>query len=127
SFHFLFLKAISLASKDSAFVLNFYFLLTFPLTTLSALMVFRRFQVSYGPGLVGSLLFAFTPYHFFRGEGHLFLSAYFLIPFIIMLILRICEGWTPPRSTGAEGTRAKKRRMNLGLAGSLVLCMLIGA
>src|SRR6266852_9281504 len=67
SLHFLLLKAISLASKDSAFVMNVYFLLTFPLATLSALIVFRRFQVSYGPALVGSLLFAFTPYHFFWG------------------------------------------------------------
>jgi phosphoglycerol transferase len=146
SLHFLLLKAISLASKDSAFVLNVYFLLTFPLATLSALMVFRRFQVSYGPALVGSLLFAFTPYHFFRGESHLFLSAYFLIPFAIMLALRICRGWNlrklgwegegppdPPTSPARreprppEGAEAQKNWLNLELVASLVLCILIGA
>jgi phosphoglycerol transferase len=151
SLHFLLMKAISLASRDSAFVLNVYFLLTFPLTTVSALMVFRRFQVSYGPALVGSLLFAFTPYHFFRGEGHLFLSAYFLIPCIVMLALRICQGWNPlrfgregegppesPTSPArrrtpaypprpSEGAKVPKRSMNLELVGSLLICILIGA
>ncbi len=95
SLHFLLIKAISLASRHSGKVMNLYFILTFPLTTLLALIVFRRFQVAYLPALVGSLLFAFTPYHFFRGEKHLFLAAYYLVPLVIMIAVRICQGWNP--------------------------------
>src|SRR5262249_1876646 len=61
--HYLLIKVISLTSRHSGKVMNLYFLLTFPLTTLVALVVFRRFNMGYFPSLVGSLLFAFTPYH----------------------------------------------------------------
>jgi len=50
-----------------------------------------------------------------------------LIPFIVMLILQICQGWTPLRWTGTEGAKAKKRWMNLELAGCFVICILLGA
>src|SRR5262249_6866647 len=41
--HYLLIKLISLFSKNFAVVLNVYFLLTFPLSALVALFVFRRF------------------------------------------------------------------------------------
>ena len=68
--HFLFIKFLSLFSTNYAVVLNLYFLLNFPLTALTSLFVFRRFGLSYGPSIVGSLLFTFLPYFFRRGEGH---------------------------------------------------------
>jgi phosphoglycerol transferase len=87
--HFIMMKMLSYLSDDWALVLNLYFLLTFPLTTLSALFVFRRFQCGYFPSLIGSLLFTFLPYHFMRGEIHLFLASYYLVPLMIMLILEV--------------------------------------
>lgn len=87
--HFLSFKVLSLFSHNWAVVQNSYFLLTFPLTTLTALFVFRRFGCAYGPSLLGSMLFTFLPYHFLRGEIHLFLAAYYLVPLLIMLILEV--------------------------------------
>jgi phosphoglycerol transferase len=83
----LLLKLLSSMSGNSFRVVNLFFLLTFPLTTLTSLFVFKHFRCSYGPALVGGLLFAFLPYHFLRGEGHLFLSGYYMVPLMVMVLL----------------------------------------
>jgi phosphoglycerol transferase len=86
-FHYLVLKLLALVFRDYAVVLNVYFLLTFPLATLTALFVLRRFHVSYAPALVAALLFAFLPYHFFRNQSHIFLVSYYPIPLAVMVAL----------------------------------------
>ena len=79
------LKCLSLFVHNPVIVYNLFFLLTFPLIAVSATAVCRRFGLSFVvSGLVG-VLFALLPYHFFRGQGHLMLSAYFLIPPIILV------------------------------------------
>jgi len=89
-FHFLLIKVMSFWTSDHALLINLYYLLGFPLTVMTSLLVFRRFGLSYPPAIVGSLLFAFLPYHFMRGTWHLFLSSYYLIPLIVMVVLWIC-------------------------------------
>ncbi len=97
------LKVISLVTSNYAVVLNLFFLLTFPLTVLSSMLTLRAFKVSYPSAIVASLLFSFIPYHFRRGEGHLFLSAYFLVPLMTMVVLwlwigdTLLEGQEPDR------------------------------
>lgn len=95
--HLLLIKLLSLFSHNYAIVLNLYFLLTFPLTTLVSLYVFRQFGLSYPPALVASLLFTFLPYHFLRGENHLFMASYYLIPLMVMVIVQFTLGhsWRP--------------------------------
>ncbi len=90
--HFLLVKLLSFGTDDYALVFNGYFLLTFPLTTLSALLVLRHFGVAAGPAMVAALLFTFLPYHFFRGPHHLWLAAYFLIPPLVMVALWVYQG-----------------------------------
>ncbi|HKR21915.1 MAG TPA: hypothetical protein VJS17_04930, partial [Pyrinomonadaceae bacterium] len=87
NFHFLLIKLLSLFSSHHGLILNLFFLLTFPLTTWTSLYVFRHFSISYLPSLLGSLLYTFIPYHFFRGEGHLFYAAYYLVPLMVLVIL----------------------------------------
>jgi len=122
--HFLVLKLISCFSDDYAIVLNTYFLLTFPLTTLSSLFVFRHFNIPLVPAVVGSLLFTFVPHHILRGEGHLFLAAYYLIPLIIMVMLWIFHNPPPlpylPRSTG----EARQSLFASRTIASIVICLL---
>lgn len=89
AFNFLLIKIISLFTSNFAVVYNLYFLLTFPLTALTAVYVFRCFKVSSSIAIVFALLFSFLPYHFFRGQQHLFLAAYYMIPLITMLVLWI--------------------------------------
>jgi phosphoglycerol transferase len=90
--HFLLIKLMSLWSSDYALIMNLFFLLTFPLTVLTSLFVFRRFNLSYPPAIVGSVLFAFLPYHLRRGEFHLFLASYYQIPLTVMVILWVWRG-----------------------------------
>ena len=92
NFHFLLIKLLSLFTSDHGLIINLFFLLTFPLTTLAALFVFRHFGIGYLPALLGSLLYAFIPYHFFRGEIHLFYSAYYMVPLMVLVILWVYLG-----------------------------------
>jgi len=89
SFHFLLMKIISLFSSNYAVALNSYFILTFPLTALTSVFVFRCFKISSSIAIVFALLYAFLPYHFLRGESHLFLAAYYMVPLITLIVLWI--------------------------------------
>lgn len=91
-FNFLIIKALSLFCRSYGTLINLFYLIGFPLTTLASLFVFRQLRLSWGPSVVGSMLFSFLPYHFLRGEGHLFLSFYFSIPLIVLILLWIAEG-----------------------------------
>jgi hypothetical protein len=79
-------------TNNPARLVNGFFLLTFFLTTLSALFVFRHFKVATLPALAAGVLYAFVPYHFFRGVSHPFLSAYYLVPLTVMVVLWLYLG-----------------------------------
>jgi phosphoglycerol transferase len=86
--HLLFLKLIGSWTGDFAITYNLYFLLCFPLTTLTAFAVLRRLQLGFGPAVVAALLYTFLPYPFWRcAAGHLFLASYYLVPLITLVIL----------------------------------------
>jgi hypothetical protein len=85
--HFLARKSIALVQSEWAVVVNFYYLLTFPLTMLAALFVLRHFRIGLAPAVLVSLLFTFLPYRLVRSEGHLFLTAYYLVPLMVMVAL----------------------------------------
>ena len=87
--HFAVIKLISLFTSNHALVLNIFYLLTFPLTAITAFYFFRNFGFSFGAALIASLLYAFLPYHFFRSY-HLLMAAYYLVPLMVLVILWIC-------------------------------------
>ncbi|MDT4896044.1 MAG: hypothetical protein QOH25_1121 [Acidobacteriota bacterium] len=91
NFHFLWIKVISIFTSNHALTINLFYLLTFPLTTITSLYFFRHFKFSYSAALLGSLLYTFLPYHFFRSY-HLFLAAYYLLPLMILVMLWLCSG-----------------------------------
>ncbi|HEV3479932.1 MAG TPA: hypothetical protein VG144_10860, partial [Gaiellaceae bacterium] len=72
--------------------MNLFFLLTFPLAALTSYLVLRRLPVSRGPALVVSVLFAMLPYHFTRGEAHVFLVAYYAVPLGAYLAIAVFRG-----------------------------------
>ncbi|HEY7961070.1 MAG TPA: hypothetical protein VID29_04025 [Solirubrobacteraceae bacterium] len=87
----LILKAIGLFSSNPALVLNVFFLLTFPLTALSAYLALRMLRVSPGAATVCATMFALLPYHFYRGESQVLLSAYYSVPLAALLFLSMWE------------------------------------
>jgi len=100
--HFLIIKAISLFTGNYALILNLFYLLTFPLTTITSLYVFRKLSFSYAAALAGALLYTFLPYHFFRSY-QLHMASYYLLPLMILVVLWVLAGdWIMfrPRAIG---------------------------
>ncbi|HET7856989.1 MAG TPA: hypothetical protein VFL41_11085 [Gaiellaceae bacterium] len=85
------LRLLGLFGSPAAAV-NLFFLLTFPLAAAAAFLVFRLLGVSPAAAVVCSLLFALAPYHFERGEGNLFLTAYWVVPLGAWLVLATLSG-----------------------------------
>src|ERR1700694_3555365 len=125
--NFLLIKLFSLFTSDYALIFNFYFVLTFPLTTISSLYVFRHFKISYLIALMGSLLYTFLPYHFFRNQHHLVLAGYYIVPLMVMVLLWVFSG----KVLGSESDESKSgRRLNLlskRFIASIVICLLIAS
>jgi hypothetical protein len=88
----LLLRLLGLGTGDPAVVINLFFLLTFPLVALTAFIVLRRLPVSRGIALVIALLYTFLPYHFQRGEVHLFLASYYAVPLGAYLAIAVFRG-----------------------------------
>ena len=126
NFHLLLIKVMSFWTSDYAFLTNLYYLIGFPLTVITSLFVFRRFDLSYPSSIVGSLLFAFLPYHFRRGTEHLFLASYYLVPLMIMVILWVCLD--EPMFSVAEGNGGTQRRWagSRGMTG-IAICVLVAS
>jgi phosphoglycerol transferase len=112
--HLALMRAIALGARNTYAVINLFFLLTFVLTTLTALAVFRHFGAARLPALAGSVLYAFLPYHFHRGEFHLFLAAYYMVPPTVLVALWVYLGRL------ARGEGAGKRWLV-----ALAVCLLV--
>ncbi len=125
NFYFLLLKLASLVTSHYPLVINFFFLLGFPLTVVSALFVLRQFKVSWGVAVFASLLYTFLPFHFARGQHHLFLSAYYFVPLAVMVTLWICRDELASRDEQTGRMRVSWRDPKLVF--SLVLCVFIGS
>lgn len=79
------------AAGETFAAMNAFFLLSFPAVALAAFLVLRRLRISRPSALVCSVLFSLLPYHFYRGEDHLFLSAYYAVPVGAYLVLRVFD------------------------------------
>ncbi len=144
--HVAIIKLMGLVWRDSAVVLNLYYLLAFPLVALSAYWVLRRWRLGRVAALTAAVLFAVLPFHFFRLAGHVFLAAYFLVPPAIWLAVRMYLGRNPflrpAHETAPETvheTHEKTRKEECGArepspwrlwswqaAGAVLLCVLVG-
>lgn len=121
---FALIKLIGLFTHNFALTLNLFYLLTFPLVTVSAMFALRQLGVSTLSAIFASVLYSLLPYHFVRGEHHLFLSAYFLVPLAVMIVLWWAMG------TLSLVNASGKFRWNWRepkLIGSVVICLLISA
>ena len=121
--HLGFFALIGRFTNDAVFAINVYYILGFVLIALTSLFVFRSFGFSTIPSVPASLLFAFLPHHYKRGEYHLFLSSYYLIPLMVMVIVWMDRGESlVTRSPGkGPGYRFTKK----GAAGAII-CILMG-
>ncbi len=119
--HLMIAAVMGLVEQRWAVVLNGYFLLTFPLAAMTAAWYFR--VVGIGRLMAGMLavLYAFAPYHFLRGEAHLYLAAYYVVPLAGVVMHRVATG---------EGIWARRPRrfgiVNSRTAGTVACLALLG-
>jgi len=119
------LKLLALVFSSPIVALNVFFLLTFPLTALAAFLVMRNLRISPGVSAACAVLFALLPYHFRRGEQHVFLSAYYAAPLIAHLVLRVLSSTRPFKLRDDSGAWLRPlRRRNVS---TLILCVVVGA
>ncbi len=123
-FNLLALKAIGMLARDAATTVNIYFLLGFPLIAAAAFWASRELGVSRPASFLVAVLYALLPYHFLRGEQHLFLSMYVLVPFGVVLALWVMrsDDRIQVMRTARQNPVSWPRRLF-----PLFLCVLIGA
>jgi phosphoglycerol transferase len=122
--HFLVLKLLGQACGNVFVTFNLYYLLTFPLTALTAQFTLRRLRVAYPAAAVGALLFTFLPYHLLR-LAHLHLAAYYVVPLTVLVVVRLYLGQLALfRAPAAPGGR--RRLPSWGGLGAVAVCALTG-
>lgn len=130
----LLIRGLGVFSQNPAWVLNVFFMLTFPLTAGSAYAALRYMRVSVGAALVCAVIFALLPYHFYRGESQVLLSAYYGVPLGALLFLRVWDerGLFARRKTSdGQQPTATARRAGAWISGTSVLtvvcCLIVGS
>ena len=119
------LRVIGLFTNDAALAVNLFYLLTYPLVALSALLVLRRFGMSRAAAFLSAVLFTMLPYHFWRGENHLFLSAYWAVPLGAYLTLVTLDGGA--LFAGRDGGRRLARGLSRTTLGTIAICIVVGS
>ena len=99
--HFLCEKLLQIVVVNPFVAFNLYFLALFPLSAVTAFYALRRIGLPNFAAFAPAVLFAVLPYRFFRGESHLFISAYWVVPLILLACIDLAnngEWWR--RRTG---------------------------
>ncbi len=112
--NFAVMKVFGIFTSDSAAALNLFWLFTFPATAVTGWIAARELRLPPWPAMFCGVVFSILPYHFWRGEGHLLLSAYYAVPLGSLLILRVL---------GSEPLFGSRRRS----AATVACCVILGS
>ncbi|HWJ50492.1 MAG TPA: hypothetical protein VNR42_05695 [Solirubrobacteraceae bacterium] len=104
--NFAIIRMLALFSSNPALIDNLFYLLTFPLAAVSAFLVLRKLDIAAPPAAVAAVLFALLPYHFYRNESQLTLSAYYSVPLSAYLFLSTFLGEARFRRRAAPASGA---------------------
>ncbi len=123
--HLVVLAFIRLFTFNAGIAINLFYLLGYLLSAITALYAFRKLGISAGLAAAGAILFVFSPYHLWRAEGHLFLSAYYIVPLMAMVAVWLGTGaelFRLGRYYRDNGSRLITRNGVI----SVVACVLVG-
>jgi phosphoglycerol transferase len=87
--HFAALSAIGWFVDEPGAAVNVLWLLGFPLIAIGAFAGLRLLGLPRAESAVAAVLYCFLPYHLARGQKHLFLSMYYLVPLAAALAVRL--------------------------------------
>jgi phosphoglycerol transferase len=109
--HLLGLRVLAVVSGGPGAAVNLFFILTFAVVAFTSHVALRKLGFSRVASGVGAFVFAFAPYHFLRGEGHLLLSGYEMVPIGVLLALALFDEPVPLlRTGGRRGLDWRSRR-----------------
>lgn len=124
--NYLIMLFISLFTKNAAVILNVFYLLTYPLAAMTAVFALLELKCSRISALFACQLFPFMSYHFFRNETHLLLSAYYMVPLGLLVVLWYMQGDIP-----VSFSRRKSFRQNISdnrnFLLSVLFCLMISS
>jgi phosphoglycerol transferase len=124
--HFGVIMLLGCLFHDPAVVFNLMCLLPFPMTALTSYFVLRRFRLGRLAALVAAVLYMCLPYHMTRFGGHLFLCAYYLLPLVILVAVRIGKGGRPAAWSEAAGDGTRRRLLSWDAGGAALVCVMAG-
>ena len=116
--NFLCIQVIGIFSHSPATVAVVFFLAQFPLAALTAYWLARKLGLNRPAAVVVGVLFSTLPGHQ-EWFAHLWLSAYWMLPLAVWLVVEVARGtplWPPAgalRSHGAPGRAVRRRAMAL--------------
>jgi phosphoglycerol transferase len=93
--HLVVLRVLTRITGGPGAAINVFYVLTFFAVAFTSHIVLRTLGCSRIASALGAFLYAFAPYHFLRGEGHVLLSGYELVPFAVLLALWIFDDRLP--------------------------------
>lgn len=123
--HWLIIKFIALFSNNYALVMNLYYIIAFVLIAIVSLAVLQELNFDNEIAIPISILYAFLPYHFLRGQYHYFLSAYFMVPLLLLIAYRLYtyERFIFEISVDTKRLRFKANKLTIV---SLIICFATG-
>src|SRR5215211_2339890 len=83
--------------------INLFYVASFGAVAAAAHGVLRVLGVRRALAGAIALLYTFLPYHFFRNEGHLQLSMYFMVPVAVLIALWLMSEEPPLTRSDASG------------------------
>ncbi len=123
---FAFIKLLTLFTSSAGLIVNLVFLLSFPIVALVAFLVLRRLGIGVAIAIVVATLYTLLPYHFQRGEGHLFLSCYYAVPLGACLVLDVMARRSLFARRRREGPRLLAWASGRSV-GTLAICAVIAS
>jgi phosphoglycerol transferase len=123
--HMALIKGMTLFTRDTALLLNLYFLLSFPLISLTAYAALRGMDMSRWPTVAVAVLYAFMHYHFWRNVSHLYLAAYFMVPLVVLVVVWLLRG-EPLLFERTDKGALRLRLTNRVTLLALAICFLVG-
>jgi len=118
--NYLMILLLGLVLPTWGVVMNVFFLVGFPLAAATMTWFARRVGLdSWLAGAIG-VVYALAPYHFQRGEAHMFLAWYWVVPLGLVVVWRILTG--EPLWGAREGVRRGFGHL-LGRSGGTVLSL----
>jgi hypothetical protein len=109
--HLLALRFFAVLTGGPASAVNLFFIATFAAVAFTSHLVLRKLGFSRFASGAGAFVYAFAPYHFLRGVGHMLLSGYEMVPIGVLLALMLLDEPLPLlRADGRRGLDLRRRR-----------------